>query len=218
MRGNTKAHLCPPLRGPLVPVVRYRLVACVCNSGAPRGEARAAACATGRTRRLRGRRWGTAAAAADGPRARADGRDPRRVRVRVLPHHDTLQNRHASAPTIRTDRKQRRRRRTPDQPFALPCWRQLASVEVLTKPLTASAAVAGLPITILFSETPFAASWKTAVFGQTLEDEVRSPSQVVYSEVPSVSTCQRGTRRGREKANGCRTGYCTSQLGYPQPC
>jgi hypothetical protein len=41
-------------------------------------------------------------------------------------------------------------------------------------------------MTILFSATPFAASWKTAVFGQTLDDAVRRPEQVVYSLDPSV--------------------------------
>jgi hypothetical protein len=41
-------------------------------------------------------------------------------------------------------------------------------------------------MTILFSATPLAASWKTAVFGQTLDDAVRRPEQVVYSLDPSV--------------------------------
>jgi hypothetical protein len=44
--------------------------------------------------------------------------------------------------------------------------------------------VAGLPITILFSGTPLAAIWKTAVLGHVLDDAVRRPEQVVYSEVP----------------------------------
>jgi hypothetical protein len=46
--------------------------------------------------------------------------------------------------------------------------------------------VAGLPITILLSATPLAASWKTAVFGHVLEDAVRRPEHVVYSLVPSI--------------------------------
>jgi hypothetical protein len=40
-------------------------------------------------------------------------------------------------------------------------------------------------MTILLRATPFAASWKTAVFGHWLEEAVRRPEQVVYSLVPS---------------------------------
>jgi len=41
-------------------------------------------------------------------------------------------------------------------------------------------------MTILLSGTPLAAIWKTEDFGQVLEEAVRSPEQVVYSEVPSA--------------------------------
>lgn len=53
-------------------------------------------------------------------------------------------------------------------------------------PLLASAVVAGFPITSLLRETPLAEIWKSAVSGQTDEDAVRRPEQVVYSDVPSV--------------------------------
>jgi hypothetical protein len=39
-------------------------------------------------------------------------------------------------------------------------------------------------MTILFSATPFAASWKTAVLGHLLDDAVSRPEQFVYSVVP----------------------------------
>ena len=61
------------------------------------------------------------------------------------------------------------------------CCRQPASVVVSIKPLVASLVVAGL-----LAETPDATMSKTDVFGHVLEDWVRSPSQVVYSVVPSV--------------------------------
>jgi hypothetical protein len=44
----------------------------------------------------------------------------------------------------------------------------------------------GFPMTILFRATPLAASWKTAVFGHSLDDAVRRLEHVVYSFVPSV--------------------------------
>ena len=66
------------------------------------------------------------------------------------------------------------------------CCRQPASVVVSIKPLVAPLVVAGLPMTSLLAETPDATIWKTDVFGHVLEDWVRSPSQVVYSVVPSV--------------------------------
>lgn len=53
------------------------------------------------------------------------------------------------------------------------------------KPLLASLAVAGLPITILLIGTPLEAIWKTAVFGHVVEDVVRRFAHVVYSDAPS---------------------------------
>lgn len=53
-------------------------------------------------------------------------------------------------------------------------------------PLLASPVVAGFPITSLESGIPDAAIWKSAEFGQVLDDVVNSPAHVVYSFVPSV--------------------------------
>ena len=53
------------------------------------------------------------------------------------------------------------------------------------KPLLASLAVAGFPITIFDRGTPLAAIWKTEDPGQVLEDVVRRLAQVVYSDAPS---------------------------------
>jgi hypothetical protein len=52
----------------------------------------------------------------------------------------------------------------------------------------ASDAVAGFPMTSLFSLTPEAAMWNRAELGQVLEDVSRRPLHVVYSDVPSVKT------------------------------
>lgn len=53
------------------------------------------------------------------------------------------------------------------------------------KPELASPEFAGFPMTSLLSGTPLAAIWKSALWGQVLEELVRRPEQVVYSEVPS---------------------------------
>lgn len=53
------------------------------------------------------------------------------------------------------------------------------------KPLLASDAIAGLPMTSLLRDTPLAAIWKRAVWGQVLDEVVKRPAQVVYSVVPS---------------------------------
>lgn len=71
-------------------------------------------------------------------------------------------------------------------PFALACCRHEARVEVDMKPLLASLAVAGLPITSLERGTPLAAIWKRAVCGHVLEDVVSKLAQVVYSDAPSA--------------------------------
>lgn len=59
------------------------------------------------------------------------------------------------------------------------------------KPLLASLAVPGLPITSLSRDTPDAAIWKRAELGHVLEEVVRRPAQVVYSLVPSIAKDQR---------------------------
>ena len=62
-------------------------------------------------------------------------------------------------------------------------------------------------MTSLSKEIPEAAIWKSAELGQVLEDWVRRPAQVVYSEVPS----RENHVRERENyiiyliAHGCRT-------------
>lgn len=53
-------------------------------------------------------------------------------------------------------------------------------------PLLASEVVPGFPITSLLRETPLAAIWKRAVWGQADEEAVKRPAHVVYSVAPSV--------------------------------
>ena len=65
------------------------------------------------------------------------------------------------------------------------CATQLANVDVDMNPLLASPVLAGFPMTSLLNGSPEAAIWKRAVSGQVELDAVRSPAQVVYSEVPS---------------------------------
>ena len=90
--------------------------------------------------------------------------------------------------------------------FAWPT--QLASVDVSMKPLLASPEVAGLPITSLSSVTPEAAIWKRAELGHVLEDAVRRPLQVVYSEVPSmIGEDQTLIYQEIRKTYGCRTKF-----------
>lgn len=69
--------------------------------------------------------------------------------------------------------------------LALASLRQPASVVVSIKPLVASLAAAGFPMTSLFMGTPEDAISKTDVLGQVLDDWVSKPAQVVYSCVPS---------------------------------
>lgn len=57
-------------------------------------------------------------------------------------------------------------------------------------PFEASPGSPGLPMTILLTSTPLAAIWNTAEPGKVLEDWVSSPSQVVYSVVPSIGEPQ----------------------------
>ena len=61
-------------------------------------------------------------------------------------------------------------------------------------PLSSSAVVAGFPITSLLAGTPFAMIWKSAVCGQVLDDAVRRPAQVEYSDWPSAVPRGRGER------------------------
>lgn len=76
-------------------------------------------------------------------------------------------------------------------------------------PLLASDEIPGLPITSLLSATPLAAIWNRALWGQTLEDAVSKPLQVVYSVVPSIWTQVRRADRGwvgsGEITYDCRT-------------
>jgi hypothetical protein len=60
------------------------------------------------------------------------------------------------------------------------------------KPLLASPAVAGFPITSFSRGTPLAAIWNKAVLGQVFEDVVKRFAQVVYSLAPSVKMPFRG--------------------------
>ena len=76
------------------------------------------------------------------------------------------------------------------------------------KPLLASPEVAGLPITSLSRVTPEAAIWKRAELGHVLEDAVRRPLQVVYSEVPSmIGDDQSLIYQEIGKTYGCRTKF-----------
>lgn len=72
------------------------------------------------------------------------------------------------------------------QPWALAVCRHVAKVEGAMYPLVASPDFAGLPITTLDEATPLAMIWNTALPGHVLEDAVKSPLQVVYSDVPSA--------------------------------
>ena len=56
------------------------------------------------------------------------------------------------------------------------------------KPLFASPAPAGLPITSLSSATPLPAISKTELLGQAEDEALRRLSQVVYSPAPSAKT------------------------------
>ena len=73
-------------------------------------------------------------------------------------------------------------------PLLLAGCRQLTRVEVDVKPLLVLLEVAGFPITTMKRGIPLAAIWKTAEFGQVLEDLVKRLLQVAYSEVPSVDS------------------------------
>lgn len=73
----------------------------------------------------------------------------------------------------------------PFQPRCLACQIHPASVEGATNPLDASDAVAGFPMTILFSGTPEAAISNREVWGHAEDDFVKRPVQDVYSVVPS---------------------------------
>lgn len=70
-------------------------------------------------------------------------------------------------------------------PCDFACSTQVASVAGAMYPLDASDVVAGFPMTSLSRDTPEAAIWKRAEFGQVEEEVVRRPEHVVYSEVPS---------------------------------
>ena len=61
---------------------------------------------------------------------------------------------------------------------------QEASVAVSMKPLLASAAAAGLPITILLRSIPALAISKTEVPGNVPPEVVRRPVPSVYSDAP----------------------------------
>lgn len=59
-------------------------------------------------------------------------------------------------------------------------------------------------MTILFSGTPAAAIWKTALDGQVVEDVSRRPEQVVYSVTPSVGRVSENVKE-RHGTYGYRT-------------
>jgi hypothetical protein len=80
--------------------------------------------------------------------------------------------------------KYERKKKIVLHPWALACAKQVDRVAGSMYPLVASLAVAGLPMTILFNGTPFAAIWNTADWGHVLDDAVRRPAQVVYSVAP----------------------------------
>ena len=54
-------------------------------------------------------------------------------------------------------------------------------------PFLASEDEAGFVINSLLRDTPFAAIWKRAVWGQVADDVSRRLEQVVYSEDPSAT-------------------------------
>ena len=66
------------------------------------------------------------------------------------------------------------------QPLALAWFTQVASVAAGMKPLVASAAEPGLPMTSLLRSTPFFWISKTDEPGNAPPDWVRRPSQSVY--------------------------------------
>ena len=67
----------------------------------------------------------------------------------------------------------------PFQPLALACFTHVPSVAGAMKPLDASAAVAGLPMTSLSSGMPFLGISKREEPGNAPPELVRSPAQSV---------------------------------------
>ncbi len=80
----------------------------------------------------------------------------------------------------------RRRDGDAPHPWFLAVSKHEANSEGSIYPLLASAVVPGFPIISFDPSTPFAIIWNSAVSGHVDDEAVRSPSQVVYSEVPSA--------------------------------